>query len=77
MGIGMTTTTFGELMLNLDAHDTIRLDGDESTTMYLQDFWLNDIVNYPSDNQIFDHYGSPSISDGLYINLVLFSPSFP
>ena len=67
MGTGMTTTEFGQLFSDLGAQNAIGFDGGGSTTMYLKNCWINDIVNYPSDNQSPDHYGSRSVSDGLYI----------
>ena len=67
MGDGMTTTAFGQLMSDLGAIDAIGLDGGGSTTMYIEDCWLNNIVNFPSDNQSADHFGSRIVSDGVYI----------
>ena len=63
-GSGMTTTSLAELMSDLGAEHAINFDGG-STTMYLQDCSLNDIINFPSDNSSADHYGARSVSDGL------------
>jgi hypothetical protein len=66
-GDGMTTPELGQLMSDLGAMDAINFDGGGSTTMTIEDCWLNDIVNYPSDNSLPDHYGYRSVSDGLYL----------
>ena len=41
-----TREAFGQFFADLGAQDAIGLDGGGSTTMYLKDCWLNDIVNY-------------------------------
>ena len=66
-GDGMTTPELGQLMNDLGAVDAINFDGGGSTTMTIEDCWLNNTVNYPSDNSLPDHYGYRSVSDGLYL----------
>ena len=41
----------------LNCKDAINFDGGGSTTMYIQNQPENGVVNYPSDNKIFDHAG--------------------
>lgn len=47
--------------------DGMNLDGGGSTTMYIYDQPHNGVVNYPSDNQKFDHEGERKVSNIIYI----------
>ena len=66
-GDGMTTQALAELMRDLGATDAMNLDGGGSTTMAIEDCWINDVVSYPSDNGTADHNGARSVGSGLYI----------
>jgi hypothetical protein len=35
--------------------------------MWVEDCWVNGVVNSPSDNEADDHWGSRAVSDGLYL----------
>ena len=61
-GDGMTTPQLAELMEDLGAVQALGLDGGGSTTMIVEDCWLDDIVNNPSDAG-----GARSVASGLYI----------
>lgn len=45
----------------------MNLDGGGSTTMYISGKPENGIVNYPSDNKIFDHRGERTVSNIIFI----------
>ena len=58
----MTTPQLAELMEDLGAVQALGLDGGGSTTMVVEDCWLDDVVNNPSDSG-----GARSVASGLYI----------
>jgi len=67
-GDGMTTDELaGFLIDELGAVEAINFDGGGSTTMWVDDCWVNGVVNSPSDNGLDDHWGSRQVSDGLYL----------
>jgi exopolysaccharide biosynthesis protein len=67
-GDGMTTDELaGFLIDELAAVEAINFDGGGSTTMWVEDCWVNGVVNSPSDNEADDHWGSRAVSDGLYL----------
>jgi exopolysaccharide biosynthesis protein len=45
----------------------MNLDGGGSTTMYIKKQSDNGVVNYPSDNKQFDHYGERKVANIIYI----------
>lgn len=47
--------------------DAMNLDGGGSTTMYIKGRPDNGIVNHPSDNKLFDHFGERAVSNIIYI----------
>lgn len=47
--------------------DAMNLDGGGSTAMYIQGQPHNGIVNYPSDNNKFDHAGERKVSNIIYL----------
>jgi exopolysaccharide biosynthesis protein len=54
-------------MVDLGAQQAINLDGGGSTTMVVEDCWIGDVVNAPSDDGTSGHEGERAVSDGLYI----------
>ena len=66
-GDGLTTPALAELMRDLGAAQAINLDGGGSTTMVIEDCWIDDVVNSPSDDGSAAHTGERAVSDGLYI----------
>lgn len=66
---GMTITEFTEIFKAFDCTDAINLDGGGSTTMWIKGQPDNGIVNHPSDNKIFDHFGERKVANALLIKL--------
>jgi len=66
-GDGMTTPQLADVMVDLGAIQAVGFDGGGSTTMVVEDCWLNDVVNNPSDDGSAGHGGSRSVASGLYI----------
>ncbi|GAB3514145.1 phosphodiester glycosidase family protein [Emticicia fontis] len=58
---GMSLHELTSLAKALNCKDAINFDGGGSTTMYIQNQPENGVVNYPSDNKIFDHAGERSV----------------
>ena len=56
-----------DAMVMVGAQEALNLDGGGSTTMVIDDCWLNDTVNFPSDNGAADHDGARAVASGLYI----------
>ena len=56
---GMTMHEFALLMESQDCEDGINLDGGGSTTLWTQE---QNVVNHPTDNKAFDHYGERPVS---------------
>ena len=61
---GMTTPQLAKTMWALGADDAMNLDGGGSTTMWISG---KGVVNYPSDNGVFDHEGERSVGSVLYV----------
>lgn len=62
---GLSMKELGILMEALHCRDAMNLDGGGSTTL-----WLNSkgVINYPSDNKLFDHNGTRTIANGITIS---------
>ncbi len=60
---GMTLHELTAIAKALNCKDAINFDGGGSTTMYIQNQPENGVVNYPTDNKIFDHAGERSVSN--------------
>lgn len=60
---GMSLHELTALTKALNCKDAINFDGGGSTTMYIQNQPENGVVNYPTDNKIFDHAGERSVSN--------------
>jgi exopolysaccharide biosynthesis protein len=60
---GMSLHELTTLAKALNCKDAINFDGGGSTTMYIRNQPENGVVNYPSDNKIFDHAGERSVSN--------------
>lgn len=60
---GMSLHELTSLAKALNCKDAINFDGGGSTTMYIAGQPDNGVVNYPSDNKIFDHAGERSVSN--------------
>ena len=56
---GMTMHEFALLMESQNCEEGINLDGGGSTTLWMKQ---QKIVNHPTDNKVFDHYGERPVS---------------
>lgn len=66
---GMTLAELTYLAKILNCKDAINFDGGGSTTMYIKGQPENGVVNYPTDNKLFDHAGERSVSNIFYLKL--------
>ncbi|MDR1747237.1 MAG: phosphodiester glycosidase family protein [Tannerella sp.] len=64
---GMSLNELFLLARSLNCKDVMNLDGGGSSTMYVRGEGDNGIVNYPSDNKQFDHYGERPVANVIYI----------
>jgi exopolysaccharide biosynthesis protein len=60
---GMTLIELGKTLKWLDAKDGINLDGGGSTTLWIYNQIEGGVVNYPSDNKIWDHAGERKVAN--------------
>lgn len=58
---GMTLHETAELMRRIGCDGALELDGGGSTTMWIAGDPFNGVVNYPTDNGVFDHDGARSL----------------
>lgn len=64
---GLTVEQVAYFMKALNCTDALKLDGGGSTTMAVEGATHNDVVNYPSDNGVFDHDGERSNPNALVL----------
>lgn len=64
---GLTLPELQRIMRWLGCTDAINLDGGGSTTMYVHDKPHDGVVNYPSDNRMFDHEGQRPVSNAILV----------
>lgn len=64
---GMTIAEFTKLFQWLGCIKAINLDGGGSTTMYIKGQPDNGIVNHPTDNKKFDHFGERKVANAIII----------
>lgn len=64
---GMTLHELTYLSKMLGCKDAVNLDGGGSTTMYIKGQPFDGVVNFPSDNKQFDHFGERAVSNILMI----------
>jgi len=60
---GMNLFELTKLMRWLNARDAINLDGGGSTTLWLNNYGENGVVNFPSDNRKWDHEGQRKVAN--------------
>lgn len=65
---GLSLPELTEVLLSLKCKAAINLDGGGSTTMYIKGQSENGIVNFPSDNRTFDHYGQRKVSNVIVVH---------
>lgn len=66
---GMTINELAQLFQSLGCSDAINLDGGGSSTMWVAGQPDHGIVNHPTDNKKFDHYGERKVANALVIKL--------
>lgn len=64
---GLSLPELTEILLALKCKTAINLDGGGSTTMYIEGQTSNGIVNFPSDNRTFDHYGQRKVANVIVV----------
>ncbi len=62
--VGVTTPMLSRILWALGVDDAMNLDGGGSTTLWIAG---KGVVNYPSDNGVFDHEGERSVGSILYV----------
>jgi exopolysaccharide biosynthesis protein len=60
---GMSLIELGKILKWLNAKDAINLDGGGSTTLWIDNQPEGGIVNYPSDNKVWDHAGERKVAN--------------
>ncbi len=64
---GMTMADLALLMYNLGCEDAINLDGGGSSTLWINSNEYDGVVNYPSDNNRFDHNGERNVANSIIV----------
>jgi exopolysaccharide biosynthesis protein len=60
---GMSLFELTKLMSWLHASDAINLDGGGSTTLWINNYKKNGVVNFPTDNKKWDHEGERKVAN--------------
>lgn len=60
---GLSLFELSKLLRWLNAHDAINLDGGGSSTLWINNYKTNGVVNYPSDNKKWDHEGQRKVAN--------------
>lgn len=64
---GMSLFELTKVMRWLGCTSAINLDGGGSTTLWVQGYGENGVVNHPSDNKKWDHEGERKVANVIYI----------
>ena len=64
---GMSLFELTKLMLWLNAADAINLDGGGSTTLWINNYSGNGVVNFPADNRKWDHEGQRKVANVVFL----------
>ncbi len=64
---GMNLFELAKVMKWLGCSSAINLDGGGSTTLWVDGFGENGVVNFPSDNKKWDHEGERRVANVIYI----------
>lgn len=64
---GMSLFELSKLMRWLKADDAINLDGGGSTTLWVNNWGENGVVNFPTDNKKWDHEGQRKVANVLLL----------
>lgn len=65
---GISCQNLQLLALMLDCSYALNLDGGGSTTMVVRGEPFGGVVNYPSDNKVFDHMGERKVANVILLN---------
>lgn len=60
---GLNIFELTKLLRWLNAQDAINLDGGGSTTLWINNYKTNGVVNFPSDNKKWDHEGQRKVAN--------------
>lgn len=64
---GVSLRELGFILKMLGASDALNLDGGGSTTLYVRGESETGVVNYPSDNKLFDHGGERKVANAILV----------
>lgn len=64
---GMNLFELSKIMKWLGCTSSVNLDGGGSTTLWIQGFPNNGVVNYPTDNKLWDHEGERKVANVILI----------
>ena len=64
---GLSLTELQQILRWLGCRDALNLDGGGSTTMYLNLGDYQGVINYPSDNMLFNHAGERGVSNAVLV----------
>ena len=67
MAAGATAGEMQTLSKGLGCRDALNYDGGGSTTMWISGKPNNGVVNYPSDNGVYDHLGERTVANAIAI----------
>lgn len=74
MSGGMTCVELGETLKQLGCADALNLDGGGSSTLWGAGELFNGVLNFPSDNGVFDHEGERSCSNAIAVQSIAAAP---
>lgn len=66
--LGLTLPELRTLLSELGCRDAVNLDGGGSTTMWISGQPDKGVVNMPSDNKLFDHFGERKVANAVLIH---------
>ncbi|MDX9883332.1 MAG: phosphodiester glycosidase family protein [Prolixibacteraceae bacterium] len=64
---GMSMKELQQTLRWIGCTDAINLDGGGSSTLYIKGQPDNGVVNYPTDNKQFDHYGEREVANAILV----------
>lgn len=74
MAAGMSCIELGNLMLEMGCNYGLNLDGGGSTTLWGAGEPYNGVLNYPSDNGLYDHLGERGVSNAISVSAAPAAP---